>query len=75
MTITGLEPLQEVYASDAFRTEEFDDACDLAGLLVIIKFQDLVRRAAPQMRELKFPLLVTAHDYDFIFEYQISNEQ
>jgi len=70
MTITGLEPLQEVYASDAFWSGKFDGADDLAALLVVVKFQDLIRRAAPYMRELRFPLLATAHDYNFISEVQ-----
>ena len=68
MTITGLEQLQEVYASAAFRDKRFRDAGYVAGLLVVTKFQDLIRRAAPHMRELRFPLLATAHDYEFIFE-------
>ena len=46
MTITGLEQLQEVYASPAFRDKRFTDASYLAGLLVVTKFQDLIRRAA-----------------------------
>jgi hypothetical protein len=68
MTITGLEPLQEVYASSAFRDNAHIDASDMASLLVVIKFQDLIGRAAHRMRELRFPLLATAHDSDFIFE-------
>ncbi len=68
MTITGLERLQAVYAGPAFRDKRFKDAGHLAGLLVVTKFQDLIRRAAPLMHELHFPLLATAHDYDFIFE-------
>lgn len=66
--IKGLEALQEVYAGDAFRDEQFDDACSVTSLLVVIRFQDLIRRAASHMRELRFPLLATAHDYDFIYE-------
>jgi hypothetical protein len=68
MTITGLEPLQEVYDSPAFSERSFDDQCSIAGLLVVVKFQDLIRRAAPLMQQLQFPLLSTAHDYDFIYE-------
>jgi hypothetical protein len=68
LAIQGLEPLQKVYASDAFRDKRFSDACDITDLLVVIKFQDLIRRAASQMQELHFPLLATAHDYDFIYE-------
>lgn len=68
MTITGLEQLQRVYASTAFRDKRFKDASYVTGLLVVTKFQDLIRRATSHMRELRFPLLATAHDYDFIFE-------
>ena len=68
MTITGLERLQEVYDGEAFETGEFEDAAYVAGLLVVTKFQDFIRRAAPHMRELRFPLLATAHEYDFIYE-------
>jgi hypothetical protein len=64
--ITGLEILQEVYASDSFREPEYSDASYIAGLLVVIKFQDLIRRAVPHIRELRVPLLATAHGYDFI---------
>jgi hypothetical protein len=74
MTITGLEPLQAVYASDAFRDEAHVDARDVASLLVVIKFQNLILRAAPRMKELRFPLLATAHDYDFIFEVRPGTE-
>lgn len=41
------------------------------GLLVVARFQDLMRRAAPLMRELRGPLLATAHDYDFIYEFNL----
>lgn len=68
MTVTGLERLQAVFASAAFRDPRFKDASYVAGLLVVARFQDLMRRAAPAMRELRGPLLATAHDYDFIYE-------
>src|SRR5437899_3273992 len=51
-TIEGLESLQEVYASDAFRDTRFSEACDVTDLLVVIKFQDLIRRAVPHMQRL-----------------------
>ena len=66
--ITGLEALQDAYASDAFGQEDYGDASQVAGLLVVIKFQDLIRRTAPHIRELRVPLLATAHGYDFIYE-------
>ena len=68
MTITGLEPLQKVY-EDSYDDESFGEAGDVAGLLVVTKFQDLIRSATPYMSELQFPLLATAHDYDvFVYE-------
>jgi hypothetical protein len=66
--ITGLETLQDVYASDAFRKAEYGDASYVAGLLVVIKFQDLIRKTVPYIKELRVPLLATAHDYHFIYE-------
>jgi len=68
IAIMGLEALQEVYAGAAFRDERFRDARSVTSLLVVIRFQDLIRRAALHMRELRFPLLATAHDYAFIYE-------
>jgi len=75
MTLTGLEALQEVYADDASGAVDLNDARSLAGLLVVIKFQDLICRAAPHMRGLQFPLLATAHDHDFIFEVRRDSVQ
>jgi hypothetical protein len=68
--IEGFEALQEVYASDAVHDAKFRDACSIAGLLVVIRFQDLVRRSATHMQELHFPLLATAHDFDFVYEFR-----
>ncbi len=68
VAIEGLEELQAVYASDAFRDKRFRDAGYLTDLLIVIKFQDLIRRASPHMREFHFPLLATAHGHDFIYE-------
>jgi hypothetical protein len=46
--ITGFEPLQAVFNSDAFSSGEFEDAAYVAGLLVVIKFQNFVKAAAPR---------------------------
>jgi hypothetical protein len=70
MTLMGMEPLQRVYASPAFRQSEFRDACDVANLLVVSRFQQLLQTSAKFMTELRFPLLATAHEFDFIFETQ-----
>jgi hypothetical protein len=68
-TITGLEELQSVYASDAFRAKEYRDACRLCSLMVVIKFQRFMQQAVRHMELLKFPLYVTAHDFDFIASF------
>jgi len=73
MVIRGLESLQQIYASHAFRDKRFSDACAVSSLLVVIRFQDLIRRAASQMRELRFPLLASAHDYDFVYEIRVDS--
>jgi len=65
-TITGLEPLQKVYASAAFYDKRYYDAIDLAGLVVVAKFQRFMERTARSMKMLHVPLYVSAHDYDYI---------
>lgn len=66
MPITGFESLQKVFASDAFADDRFSDACDLAGFIFTLRFQELIQRAAQEMQLLSFPLLASAHDSDFI---------
>lgn len=65
-TINGLERLQDVYASKAFREKANRDASDMSSLMVVVKFQRFMRQAAVHMKQLRFPLYVTAHDFDFI---------
>lgn len=68
MPLIGLEPLQEVYGSMAFRDQSHHEASEFCSLLVVAKFQDLIRRSLSFMRMLDVPLLATSHDYDFIAE-------
>jgi hypothetical protein len=70
MTLTGMEKLQEVYASNAFQNKDFSEAVDYASLLVVLKFQNLIKLSAPMIKKLNVPLLATSHDYDFIYEYK-----
>jgi len=65
-TITGLEQLQAVYASKAFQDEANRDACYLSSVVVVVKFQRFIQRAAERMTALRVPLYATAHDFDFI---------
>jgi hypothetical protein len=70
MTLTGLEHLQAVYDSDAFQDKANRQACEFCSLLVVSRFQDLVRRSVSIMRELDVPLLATSHEYDLIAEFR-----
>ena len=67
--INGLEPLQGVFASDAFRDKANRDAIHMADLMVVVKFQKFMRDASSHMKLLRFPLYVTAHDFDFITSF------
>lgn len=71
LIITGLEPLQEVFAnqmqSGPVANEQYE-ARDLAAALVIIKFQRLLQSSLPFMGVMKWPLWATAHDH---YEYLV----
>lgn len=71
--LTGMKELQQVYASDAFGNPDFSDASDLASLLVVLKFQRLVRNSLLSYNDVKVPVFVTSHDYDFIYEHQVND--
>jgi hypothetical protein len=67
--IRGLERLQQIYASDAFRDKENRSASYMSSLMVVVKFQRFMQQAATHMKLLHFPLYVTAHDFDFIASF------
>lgn len=68
-TLTGMERLQTVYASESFGDRSFRKASGLASLLVVIKFQILIKSSSELIPGLQVPLLATSHDYDFIYEF------
>jgi len=70
MTLTGMEPLQSIYDSDSFGSQQYSTAVEFASLYVVVRFQALISRSAPLMEYLKCPLLATSHDYDFVFEFK-----
>ena len=78
LAITGLEPLQAVYAqhknSSPDERAKHSDADILAGTLVIVKFQRLLQQALPLMKTLKCPLFASAHD-DNEFVAEIRRER
>jgi hypothetical protein len=61
--------MTDINASQA-GNNEFSESEDYASLLVVVRFQDLIKRSACQMSKLKVPLLATSHDYDFIYEFR-----
>ena len=70
MVLKSMEELQSVYASKAGINLEYTEARGLSSLLIVIKFQKLIQSSVPNMKYLQFPLLVTSHDYDFIYEFK-----
>lgn len=66
-TIKGLESLQKVYASRAFREESYKEAVYMCNLVVVTKFQRFMQRAAGEMERLCVPLYATAHGYECDF--------
>ena len=58
-TILGLEELQEVYDSEAFRDPSNRDASYLCSIVVVTKFQRFMQRAVAQMTELRSPLYLS----------------
>jgi len=70
LTLTGMERLQVVYASDAYPDPQYEAAARLASLYVVVAFQSLIQRSARLATSLSCPLLATAHDYQFIYEFK-----
>jgi len=68
-TLTGLDKLQKVYASDAFSDPTYELAKQLCSLLVVFKFQKLIRESAKLLKVSPLTILATGHDYDY-FWYQ-----
>jgi hypothetical protein len=69
-TIHGLEELQAVYAGPPGEDRKLKTVREFCDLLVVIRFQRFIQIAAPAMKQLSFPLFVTAHDYDFIAKFR-----
>ncbi|MFA5794979.1 MAG: hypothetical protein WC980_07965 [Candidatus Brocadiia bacterium] len=69
MILTGMEKLQKVYASGAFREDKYQDTIEVVSLIVVLKFQKLIKNSVPLMKELKCPILATGHEYDYMYEF------
>ena len=68
--LAGMEELQRVFKTQLHncRDRSFEDQAYVTGLIVVSRFQQLIARTAPLMKRLSFPLLSTAHEYDFVAE-------
>ena len=62
ITLTGMEDLQAIYASENLDEE----IVDLASLLVVVKFQRLIFNSRLKMQIGNIPVYSAGHDYDFI---------
>lgn len=67
--LTGMEELQKIYKYYRYLENPRYEARDFCDLLVVCKFQDLLKRSIPYVHEFHEPVLATAHDYDFIAEF------
>ncbi len=73
-TLTGLEDIQIIYENFEFgeyegNKKDYSQAKNICSLLIVLYFQDLIKKSATLTAGLQEPLLATAHDYDFIFEF------
>lgn len=75
VTLTGMEELQRVYASDAFYEKAFREVHEYCSLLVVISFQELIKKSVLLIENLEIPVLAASHDYDFIFEHSKNNAE
>jgi hypothetical protein len=66
--LTGMERLQKVFGSKDGLDARFSEARNVAGLVLVARFQKLISCAADHVTPLNFPILSTAHDYDLIAE-------
>ena len=73
MTLTGMERLQEIYETEYVVGKSYGDSPDYASLLVVLKFQNLIKSSAPLISNLSFPLLATSHEYDLIYEFTVTD--
>ena len=77
LVIKGFEDLQAVYQdymeNEKWSNHELEAACEICELLIILRLQELFKEAKKQAivqnaSWTNTPLLVTAHDYDLIYE-------
>jgi hypothetical protein len=69
ITLTGMEGLQQIYTEYYTKPGIPEGVKDYCDLLVVCKFQDLIRRSIRFMHTRNIPILATGHDYDFIAEF------
>ena len=69
ITLTGMETLQDVYKTSYVDNDQYGDSAGFTDFLVLLKYQKLIKAVSPLIKNLKCPLLATAHDYELVYEY------
>jgi hypothetical protein len=77
VTLTGLEPIQRDFQwydeMEIWRGQDYKKTTDLAHLLVMAKFVDLIETALQSGERAKpIPILATAHDFDIVGRFTSS---
>lgn len=70
ITLSGMEALQNIYATDYVGNKKYGKSSGLSDFLVVLKFQKLIRAAGSLINNLNSPLLATAHDHELVYEYR-----
>lgn len=73
ITLIGMESLQQVYKQYKILPDDADPVLrqvnDLSDLLVVYKFQNLIKQSVPLMQKVRCPLMATSHEFDIIAEF------
>jgi hypothetical protein len=76
VTLTGLEEVQAdfewYHAQEIWKDKSFEEAYELALLLVMCKYVSLIESAlAAGSRSKPIPVLATAHDFDILGRFEV----
>jgi hypothetical protein len=69
MKINGLEKIQNVYKKEIELNKSFSDVFALIDLIIILKYQMYIKSSITYIKHFIAPILVSAHDTDFIAEF------
>lgn len=69
--LTGMKKIRNVYSNYMTSDKIFSVVKELADYIVILKYQEFVISACKSLNHKNLPILITAHDYDFIYKHMI----